>query len=228
MPPPKKGNIGLTGLDPVLLDLLRKQLDIPGEYPDDIILDDSKMGLPFQEGDPTTILRVPRSPAFRRETPVLGSPNIARLYDQLQTAVPAIRGRASYITPAFQKPMIQNLAEQASNKEYGPRANFVAKYLLGTGQGSTIVGETVPKNRQIYVSPIQEGDTDTARTKETMNTLAHEFRHLMELKGQTPEFVPNKGLMGEIEPRITGGYAGDLFDPRYSMFDNFYPYSRRR
>lgn len=180
-------------LNPEYVELLRERLlRQKGEFPDDIIGPDG--------------IRVPRAPLFRKETPVVGT-DLAKTYEQLARVVPEIRGRASIITPTYTPNLIQSLLHQA-NFSKDRSAKTDAKNLLSFPSGSTVLGSTGVDDSAIYVQ-----DVDPA---ENMDTLAHEFQHLLGFGGKGMKGVVNP-MARELEADITGKLANDIFYPKKSM-----------
>lgn len=179
---PKRPDVNLR--NPSLADELKKRLSVPGEYPDDIISPDG--------------IRIPRPPMFRKETTVVGT-TLARDVERLSKIVPEIRGRASLVSPGYTTGMLDLLMSDSDD------TNPDLPYILGNMPKLAIAGLSDPDRNELYVD-------EDASPKNRMDTLAHEYQHLMGYKGKGASGATNLEAKHPY-PYETGSKAGDLFYP---------------
>jgi hypothetical protein len=158
------------------IDELRARLNVRAEYPDDYVGPDG--------------VRVPRAPGFRKEPKIYGT-ELAKDYETLARNVPEIRGRASYINRAMPRGVIQMLLQQMEDND--PAARHFAKEQLERPGLMNVLGTTNPADRSIFVQ-------DMSNPAENMDTMAHEFQHLMGMRGE--------GVAGLVNPMASEKEAG--------------------
>lgn len=161
---------------------LRDRLSIRGEYPDDIIT---------PEG-----VRVPRPPIFRKDTQVVGN-ELAGLLERLYKIAPEIRGRADIVSPGFTKGTLNQILTAITTKD-------LPSIALNSPDMTNMMGMTDPYRNSIFVSSVYPKD-------ENFDTLAHEYQHLMGLRGKGIEGIDNQEQFEDYAGK-TGNLAKSIFN----------------
>lgn len=138
-------------------------------------------------------MRVPLPPGFRKPTTVVGT-TLAKELEKLYQVAPEIRGRASVVSPGYTSGLLNMVIGSGDPK---------TKELLSGPPNFNILGLADSSNNELFVDENQS-------PKDTIDTLAHEYQHIMGFKGKGAEGERNVEATHPY-PGVTGGIAGDLF-----------------
>ena len=148
--------------------------------------------------------KFPIAPPFRPETKVTGGTQFARQVNELHKLAPELRGRVPEITQGHNDVAIMDIARNDEPSMLDDVKGF-----------SGLRGITNFKTKRIAVNPYRPNGMggDHYDLPDTMNTMAHEFGHVVGNKGMEKGFKKFSTYESELESDEIGNLAQRAFYP---------------